>query len=211
MPVHRLHYLLFRFGNVFDVFLQSISALGMLSAFTESLASQLCLSRYNTYTSTHYIKQMKRFINHHLSFADAELVTLEMATRFNVSLTVENVYLTEEQIVEIYELGHEIGSHSHRHVPLSTLSASDQNTEICASYNYFSSLLPIPPQSFCYPYGRPTSYNEATIRTLKKLGYINALSVEDASIETATLNLQRYYLPRYDCNSLDSFPRYQNF
>ena len=54
--------------------------------------------------------------------------------------------------------------------------------------------------TFCYPYGGKISYNDYTLKILKKLKYKLAYSVEYRDISIKDINQKPYELPRYDCN-----------
>ena len=53
---------------------------------------------------------------------------------------------------------------------------------------------------FCYPYGGKVSYNQDTLKILKKLKFKLAYSVEPKDITLKYLKNQPYELPSYDCN-----------
>ena len=54
--------------------------------------------------------------------------------------------------------------------------------------------------TFCYPYGGKISYNDYTLKILKKLKYKLAYSVEYRDISFRDIRQKPYELPRYDCN-----------
>jgi peptidoglycan/xylan/chitin deacetylase (PgdA/CDA1 family) len=54
--------------------------------------------------------------------------------------------------------------------------------------------------TFCYPYGGKISYNDNTLKILKKLNYKIAYSVEFRDISEKDIKKNPYELPRYDCN-----------
>ena len=54
--------------------------------------------------------------------------------------------------------------------------------------------------TFCYPYGGKISYNDNTLKILKKLKYKLAYSVEYRDISFKDIQQKLYELPRYDCN-----------
>ena len=54
--------------------------------------------------------------------------------------------------------------------------------------------------TFCYPYGGKISYNDYTLKILKKLKYKLAYSVEYRDISIKDINQKPYELPIYDCN-----------
>ncbi|MDP4153553.1 MAG: polysaccharide deacetylase family protein [Bacillota bacterium] len=72
------------------------------------------------------------------------------------------------QLKELINLGNSIGSHSVRHLDLSTLSLKQQEYELGISKQVLEKNLGINITAFCFPSGR---YNETTLALLPKLGY----------------------------------------
>ena len=100
----------------------------------------------------------------------------------------------------ISSLGMIVGSHSDSHIPLSRLSYRKQFLEIKKSKIFLQKLINKEIETFCYPFGGKKSYNLNTIRTLKKLKFKLAYSVEHRSITKKDLEKNPLELPRYDCN-----------
>jgi peptidoglycan/xylan/chitin deacetylase (PgdA/CDA1 family) len=83
-------------------------------------------------------------------------------------------YMLADQVVEIHNKGHEIGSHSITHPSLPYHFWKDKCHEIHGSKKVLESLLGSEVKSFAYPYGR---YNEKIIRIVDDSGYVNARTV----------------------------------
>ena len=77
------------------------------------------------------------------------------------------------EIRELSEYGHEIGSHSMTHALMTQLGTDDLKYEILTSSNQLKERLDIEVNSFCYPNG---NYNESSIQIVKESGYSNAVS-----------------------------------
>ena len=65
----------------------------------------------------------------------------------------EDDYLNEEQVVELSQLGHEIGSHAVTHRNLCKLSTSTIDSELGDSKRFLEALIQKPVISFAAPYG----------------------------------------------------------
>ena len=80
-------------------------------------------------------------------------------------------------------MGFEIGSHGVSHTLLSRLSENEQRKELYDSKTFLESSIGKSIKSFCYPYGGKKSYNSITLKLLKELNYLNAISVDKLDIE----------------------------
>jgi peptidoglycan/xylan/chitin deacetylase (PgdA/CDA1 family) len=93
-----------------------------------------------------------------------------------------------------------IGSHSQSHTLLSRLSYREQLKELKNSKIFLEKIINKNIDTFCYPYGGKISYNNNTLKILKKLNYKLAYSVEYRDISFRDIRQKPYELPRYDCN-----------
>ncbi|WAM30509.1 polysaccharide deacetylase family sporulation protein PdaB [Caldicellulosiruptor naganoensis] len=87
------------------------------------------------------------------------------ATFFLVGFWVERY---PEDVVEIYKNGHEIGSHSDKHLHMSRLSQEDIVKDVKACEEKISRVIGKRPVVFRPPY---VDYNNTLIKTLTSLGY----------------------------------------
>ncbi len=85
------------------------------------------------------------------------------------------IYMTPSNVLEMWNDGHEIGSHTLTHPHLPTLSAAEAQQEIADSRAALLSLGITPVDTFVYPYGE---YSPSVIQTLKNAGYGSARSVD---------------------------------
>lgn len=102
-----------------------------------------------------------------------------------------NDYLTKEQILEMHAAGWEVGSHSMRHLDLTTLSPDDQRREIVGSKEKLEQLLGIDILTFAYPFG---ARNSSVTDYVRFAGYIAAMGAEgytDSQGAWNIYNLQR--------------------
>ncbi|MES2437358.1 MAG: polysaccharide deacetylase family protein [Patescibacteria group bacterium] len=99
-------------------------------------------------------------------------------------------FFSKDTIKTIYADGHEIGSHTQTHPHLTTLSQTQQTTEIQGSRQDLLDLNVGPITTFAYPFGE---YNEISIQAVKNSGYSSARSTIDGY---ATVGTDKYQLPR---------------
>ena len=93
-----------------------------------------------------------------------------------------------------------IGSHTESHTLLTRLSYREQLKELKNSKIFLEKIINKNIDTFCYPFGGKTSYNDNTLKILKKLKYKLAYSVEYRDISLRDIKQKPYELPRYDCN-----------
>ncbi len=94
-------------------------------------------------------------------------------------------YLRWEQILEMYNNGMEIGAHSLTHrYNLGQMRNSTQDGEILPDHKLMVDHLPNWTPIFSYPSG---SYNQYTLDTLQKLGYIAAVTTKQGTLQSSKL------------------------
>ena len=122
---------------------------------------------------------------------------IELHELLGTNLCLDTFYLSPDQILSMDKMGMIIGSHSHSHTLMSSLSRRRQGYEIERSTNFLFQLLGFSLKIFSFPYGRASSFNEDTINLLKQKNYSYAFSVESRDIE---LNDNPFEIPRYNSN-----------
>ncbi|MEQ6890515.1 polysaccharide deacetylase family protein [Halomonas sp. CS7] len=116
----------------------------------------------------------------------------------------ENLYMSANEIRELYSAGMAIGSHGDRHLWLNTLSDDDLESEIDASLEFLSKLGVLTRDwVMCYPYG---GYNDAVLAKLRKKDCALGLTVEVALADPAIHD--PLCLPRLDTNDLPPNSKY---
>jgi len=110
----------------------------------------------------------------------------------------KNLYMNDENLLEMYENNMTFGSHGTTHYWLDKLNFQNQSKEIINSILYYKNLKIFDKEKFsvCYPHGR---YNTDTIKVLKKLKIKFAFSTEVKSINSKNIS-NKFKLPRYDTN-----------
>ena len=98
-----------------------------------------------------------------------------------------------------------IGIHGTKHYWWSKISYNKQFQEILAAKKYYNKLN-ISSNSICYPYG---SYNDDTIKILKKLKFDFALTTKKGTINQNNIS-EIYKLRRFDANDFKFVPNENN-
>jgi peptidoglycan/xylan/chitin deacetylase (PgdA/CDA1 family) len=98
------------------------------------------------------------------------------ATFYVVSgFTGQPGFMTEEQLHDLYEDGHEIGGHTLHHTKLSDVHGADMKREVCQDrLNLLAMGFKV--TSFAYPFG---FYNGEAMQTVADCGYNSARIVTD--------------------------------
>lgn len=145
-------------------------------------------------------KRFKKIMNY---YGDLKLKhkTLDyLLKKFEININVKDYYLNKKEIKYLKSLGMIIGSHGESHTLLSRLSYKKQFKELYNSKIFLEKIINENIDTFCYPYGGKISYNNNTLKILKKLKYKLAYSVEYRDITSKDIQQKPYELPRYDCN-----------
>ncbi len=77
------------------------------------------------------------------------------------------------QVRELMANGIQIGSHGKSHKRLAELTGNELEDEVIGSRKTLEAMLERPVNHFCYPYG---SYSLAVIETVKRAGYVSAVT-----------------------------------
>jgi peptidoglycan/xylan/chitin deacetylase (PgdA/CDA1 family) len=110
----------------------------------------------------------------------------------------KDLYMNLNEIDQLVDEGHEIGSHGYNHCWLSSLTYKAQSEEIKKSIQFWQDRGILDKHwTICYPYG---DFNEETIRIAGDCGALIGLTVENG---IASMNNEDYLrLPRIDTNEL---------
>lgn len=114
----------------------------------------------------------------------------------DVSAFAKSLYMNPNEIIELFNNGHEIGIHSYNHCWLGYLSKNEQQKEIIKSLNFWRSLGVINDKwTMCYPYG---NYNNDTLNLLYEYNCVLALTTKPKSNHES--KYKKYELSRWDAN-----------
>ncbi len=200
LDVHRLHYILGRFGG--ERVLLELKKVLLDSDFLDDAEMNFQNKTYVKQTNDVYTKEVKQLVNYYIKPTKRGDILAKVLSCLSINEVeiVKNFYINKEQISEMIEGGMAIGNHGHSHTLFSNMSLDEQAHEIKTSLvildnltdgNYFN--------GFCYPYGGKHSYNKDTLSCLVKYGFNSAISVESRDINTKDL-ANKFEIPRYDCN-----------
>ena len=163
----------------------------------EKLKFKLAYSRHDDETNK---KQFKKIMNYYGDIKLKHKLLDHLLKKFEINMKPKDYYLNKKEIKYLVSLGMVIGSHSESHTLLSRLSYKNQIKELKNSKIFLEKIVNKSVDTFCYPYGGKISYNNNTLRILKKLKYKLAFSLEYRDISWNDIQKKPYELPRYDCN-----------
>jgi len=197
LPVHRIHALVSEYPGA-----------ELLTALMDILRTQdieLDTDAADMYAGRETADDVRRFkllLNRAVPDHSLAGVLDRLETRFpNARATVEELYLTPEQLRELSAAGNLIGAHTVTHPVLSDLPAAAQRWEIEASRRHLSQVVDAPIELFAYPYGGADSYTDRTVELVRAAGYEAAFTTVAGDVrpdEPEPLTLQRR-----DCAALD--------
>jgi len=106
---------------------------------------------------------------------------LMLAKDFDSNLAKQNLWMSEEDLVNIESKGHLIGLHSYTHpTQMSKLGKSEQKSEYQRNYEHLSKLIGKPINAMSHPCG---DYNETTLGILTEMnieiGFRDSMSVKE--------------------------------
>jgi|TARA_B100001964_G_scaffold199732_1_gene226241 peptidoglycan/xylan/chitin deacetylase (PgdA/CDA1 family) len=144
-------------------------------------------------------------------------LSLDRLTRLRLLRNIKNEYggklirkpiyfMNAEQIIELSSMGFEIGSHSFYHERLSTLSLNKINEELKKSKIIIEESINTRCESFSYPYGGYSSFDDRVVGSLKRNGYYCACSTIDGVNyrNTNKFKLRRWFVKDKPVNYLTS-------
>ena len=145
-------------------------------------------------------KQFKKIMNYYGDLKLKHKILDYLLKKFEINTKPNDYYMNKKEIKYLKSLGMIIGCHSESHTLLSRLSYREQFKELSNSKIFLEKIINKSVDTFCHPFGRKTSYNDDTLKILKKLKYKLAYSVEYRDISFKDIQQKPYELPRYDCN-----------
>lgn len=145
-------------------------------------------------------KEFKKIMNYYGDLKLKHKILDYLLKKFDINTKPKNYYLNKKEIKYLKSIGMIIGSHSESHTLLSRLSYKEQFKELNNSKIFLEKIINKSIDTFCYPFGRKISYNDNTLKILKKLKYKLAYSVEERDISFKDIQKKPYELPRYNCS-----------
>ena len=157
-------------------------------------------SAYKNHVDEDNKKKFKKIMNYYGDLKLKHKILDYLLKKFEINTKSKDYYLNKKEIKYLKSLGMLIGSHGESHTLLSRLSYKEKYKELKNSKIFLEKIINKSIDTFCYPYGGKISYNDYTLKILKKLKYKLAYSVEYRDISIKDINQKPYELPRYDCN-----------
>lgn len=201
LSVHRVHYLLGRFGGI-----RVLNVLEKLlddRLFIEGFYEQLTAAPYAMQSMDEYSLRVKKIVNYALKpeCKDSVLGELFVQLAGDESVVAQQFYMSAAQIREMADEGFTFGAHGHSHNLLTKFSADTLRAEVTGSVQALNGVLAQPSDTFCYPYGGPDAWNGQVLEELQQQQIRYGFCVEPADISAADLQQRPLCLPRYDCNT----------
>ena len=198
LPVHMTHLLLSR-TLPSEALAEVRSAIS--PADLKAIDDAIAFNAYNRFKEDSSKKLLKRLVNYGMNQEKFRLPLLEAVqsvTGQSESELAAEWYLSRADLMTLVEKGQNIGSHTCSHRLLSRLAQREVRGEVVESKATLESLLGLPVDHFCFPYGGKTSYTSGVLEEVQNAGYRTGLSVEQRAIGPADLD-ERFELPRFDC------------
>lgn len=122
---------------------------------------------------------------HHLPatfFIPAAYVATDHVYDWDRDLPVRLPNLTWDEVVQMAELGHEIGSHTMTHPNMASLSNTEALKELIDSKKLLENKLGRSVRWFAYPFGNPEHFRTEQLALVKEAGYEGCLSAHGGFI-----------------------------
>lgn len=200
--------------NILDVHLihllcGKINGGELMGALEAELKPGMCSSEYvNFFESKVYGDQkndasttkFKKFLNYYLDHNYRTEILKRLSEKFCVSESVENFYMTIDQLKIIKSSGNIIGSHGLSHKVMSTLDEFKQANELDIANAFLADNNLTDDNLYSYPYGGRHSYNSTTTKLLSQRSVKLAFDVNPIDFRGAINCDAKYSVPRFDCN-----------
>lgn len=199
LDVHRIHWLLGRVGAA--AVLERLDVLVRPEMLEDSKVEEFRNLTYRRQDNDKTVL-VKRILNYYVSYDCRRPLLDELMKSVcpDEAAVAADFYLRPDQIREMHEAGMVIGSHSVQHPVFSRLSADRQRQEISGSFDRLETILGVPVETFCYPYGGFHTFTDTTERLLEERGCRIAYNVDFRDVEDQDVRHRPLALPRYDCN-----------
>ncbi|MGP9468256.1 polysaccharide deacetylase family protein [Halomonas sp. TP35] len=200
LNVHRVHYLLGRFGG--SRVLNALEKLLDDSLLIDGFFEQLKVSPYSMQSMDDHSLRVKKVVNYALKPECKDIVLKKLFQEFvgNESEIAQDFYMNAAQIREMVDEGFTFGAHGKSHNLLTKFSKGALTREVTGSVQSLNTVLEKPSNTFCYPYGGPDSWNEQVLSELQLQGITYGFCVDSSDITPIDIKQRPLCLPRYDCN-----------
>ena len=200
LDVHKLHLVVGKLGGAAVLGWLRANAPDLLSSVQDHGGAQ---SYYSAQTSDQATKLVKYLFNWSLQKEQKGAVLSAMLDHAFAGKPPEwqDFYLDEPALRELSEAGMGVGPHGHSHEVTSRLSPELQKEEIDFSCAFIDRVGGSRQWGYCYPFGSKSSFSLETQEIVAQAGCPFAFAVGAGDILGPMAELQRYALPRHDCNS----------
>ena len=202
LGVHKIHLILGSFGGkVACNFLDKYIDVTMLD---NNLVEEFEKLTYKLQENSDYINKFKRVLNYYIKYEYRDNVIDDIFINFfgnKEKDMIKNVYMSLNQINELYKSGMVIGSHSVSHRLMSRLNEEEFKNEIDNSFDLLRNFEVY--KTFCYPYGGFHSFKKEIEQYLNNKSVLFSVNVESRDINNSDLKNRRQALPRFDCNEFE--------
>lgn len=202
LDVHRIHLLLGMYsGNEVYVELMKLVTNDMLN---HNLVTEFQELTYNLQENDDSTLMVKRILNYYIDYQFREKIIDQLTEKLvpKKLYSIENFYLTVEEINEMNNSDMIIGSHTVTHPVMSKLNVAEQQEEINGSFDFLSSVTnTLEIKTFCYPYGGFHTFTAESEKLLQEANCLFSFNVEHRDISIDDIINRPQALPRYDCNA----------
>ena len=198
LDVHKIHLLCGAFEG--KQIYESLTNLINEDILQDKKNYEFSKNTYNSQTNYEYIKEIKRILNYYIDYKVRGKIIEYLANKLKYKFFPNRFYLSIQNIKELIEEGHIVGSHSINHLVMSKLSFSQQKNEIKNSFSFLEKIQSNFTKTYCHPYGGFHSFNDNTIKILNEENVKYSFNVESRDIQKKDNLESAQFLPRYDCN-----------
>jgi peptidoglycan/xylan/chitin deacetylase (PgdA/CDA1 family) len=198
LDVHRIHLLCGTFSGI--ALLNIANTLVVEEMIPREKIEEFQNQTYTCQKNMTGVSEFKRLMNYFIDGNYRTGIIDQIADYLNFSFYHDKFYIPYEYLFKMKQHGMVIGSHSHSHPVMSTLSISAQLNEIEKSFSILRDLVETNHKTYCHPYGGLHSFNKNTLDILDKLGVSYSFNVESREIIQLDYNCSKHKLPRFDCN-----------
>jgi peptidoglycan/xylan/chitin deacetylase (PgdA/CDA1 family) len=157
-----------------------------LNSHHDRLNASITIRRYLKTSPKQFREQCMEMLRQALADANCEM-TDEEEERY--------LFMTWDEVKGMIEMGQHIGSHTHTHPMLNTLTKEESRYELEISKRLIEENTGVPCTTFTYPNGEKENFSDEHIGLLKELGYKCAFTqISDFN----SFQTNRYALNRYN-------------
>ncbi len=146
--------------------------------------------------------EAKRILNYYLAHEwRKKILDRMMSDTVDEKEMIKSLYLSFDEMKEMADNGMIMGGHTITHPALSKLTRAQQKVEIEECLSFVHGIIDQKDvKTFCYPYGRKSTYTDETIQILKDNNVDFTFAVEHRDIAQDDIQSHIHALPRWDCN-----------